>query len=314
MEKNSKIFVAGHRGLVGSAIVRAFQADGYTNLILKTREELDLVDQKKVKEFFETEKPEYVIDAAAKVGGVVANSTYQADFLYQNLQIECNLIQFAHENGVKKFLFLGSSCIYPRESVQPIKEEYWLTGKFEPTNAGYAIAKSAGIMLCDKYREQYGDDFISAMPTNIYGIGDNFHPENSHLVPAILRRMHEAKLAKSESMTIWGTGKPMRELLFSEDLAEACVFLMKNYSEAGHINVGTGEDLTIKEIAETIRDVVGFEGRLEFDTSRPDGMPRKVMDVSRINGLGWKAKTSLRDGLEQMYAWYLENIGNVRER
>ncbi len=314
MDKNSKIFVAGHRGLVGSAIVRELNKQGYSNLILKTREELDLTDQAKVKKFFEGEKPDYVIDAAAKVGGIVANSMYQADFLYQNLQMQANLIHFSHESRVKKLLFLGSSCIYPRESKQPIKEEYWLTGKFEPTNSAYAIAKSTGIMMCDKYREQYGDDFISAMPTNIYGLGDNFHPENSHLVPAIMRRMHEAKINKSKSVIIWGTGTPKRELLFSEDLAEACVFLMNNYSDYGHINVGTGDDLTIREIAESIREVVGFEGELEFDTSKPDGMPRKVMDVSKLNNLGWSAKTNLKDGLEKMYKWYLENINNVRER
>lgn len=314
MEKDAKIFVAGARGLVGSAIVRHLRAEGYQNLLTPSSSDLNLIDQQATRDFFLSARPDYVFDAAAKVGGIVANSKYQADFLYQNLQIQTNLLQFAHEAKVKKLLFLGSSCIYPREAQQPIKEEYWLTGKFEPTNEAYAMAKSSGIMMCDKYREQYGDDFISAMPTNIYGIGDNFHPENSHLVPAIMRRMHEAKQTGAKSVVIWGTGKPMRELLFSEDLAAACVFLMNNYSDYGHINVGTGQDLTVKEIAQTIKEVVGFAGELEFDTSKPDGMLRKVMDVSKLRSIGWQAKTSLRDGLTIMYSWYLENKDQVREK
>jgi GDP-L-fucose synthase len=314
MDKNAKIFVAGHKGLVGSAIVAELEKQGYTNLLLKTRKELDLIDQKAVRDFFVNEKPEYVIDAAAKVGGILGNSTYPADFLFQNLQIQANIISSAHENDVKKLLFLGSSCIYPRDSKQPMKEEYWLTGKFEPTNEAYAIAKSAGIVMCDKYREQYGDNFISAMPTNLFGPRDNFHPQNSHLVPAMMRRLHEAKLAGAKEAVIWGTGNPRRELLYIDDMAEACVFLINNFNEAGPINVGTGEDLSIKEIAETIKSVVGFEGELIFDTSKPDGMPVKVMDVTRINNLGWIAKTSLKDGLQKMYDWFLENQDNLAER
>lgn len=314
MQKDSKIYVAGHRGLVGSAIVRELQKQGYNNLILKTRQELDLLNQQAVRDFFEENKPEYVLDPAAKVGGVVGNSTYPADFIYENLEIQNNLIHSSHIHGVKKFLFLGSSCIYPINVPLPLKEEAWLTGRFEPTNEAYGMAKSAGIMMCNKYREQYGDDFISAMPTNLYGIGDNFHPENSHLIPAIMRRMHEAKESGAKEVVIWGTGKPLRELLFVDDLAEACVYLMNNFSESGHINVGTGEDYTIKDIAETIKEVVGFEGDLAFDTTRPDGMYRKVMDVSRINKLGWKHKTDLKTGLTIMYKWFVENAQHLSER
>lgn len=314
MNKDSKIYVAGHRGLVGSAIVRELKKQGFTNLILKTREELDLLNQQKVRDFFEQNKPEYVFDPAAKVGGVVGNSTYPADFIYENLEIQNNLIYSSHLSKVKKFLFLGSSCIYPINVPLPLKEEAWLTGKFEPTNEAYGMAKSAGIMMCNKFREQYGDDFISAMPTNLYGIGDNFHPTNSHLIPGIMRRMHEAKVNSSKEVVIWGSGKPLREMLFVDDLADACVFLMNNFSQVGHVNVGTGKDITIKEIAETIKDVVGFQGNLAFDTSKPDGMYRKVMDVSRIHQLGWKHQTSLINGLEIMYKWYLENPNNINQR
>ncbi len=314
MQKDAKIYVAGHRGLVGSAIVRELQKQGYTNLILKTREELDLLNQQAVSDFFATEKPDYVFDPAAKVGGVVANSTYPADFLYENLQIQNNLLYSAHVNKVKKFLFLGSSCIYPINVELPLREESWLTGKFEPTNEAYGMAKSAGIMMCDKYREQYGDDFISAMPTNLYGIGDNFHPENSHLIPGIMRRMYEAKVNNAKEVVIWGTGKPLREILFVDDLAEALVFLMDNFSQAGHINVGTGIDHTIKEIAQTIKEVVGFEGELVFDTTRPDGIYRKVMDVTRIKNLGWEPKTDIKTGLGIMYKWYIENYDKASQR
>lgn len=308
MKKDSKIYVAGHKGLVGSAVVRKLKADGYTNIITRTRKELDLLDQTAVKKFFETEKPEYVIDSAAKVGGIIGNSTFPADFIYQNIQIQNNLIHSAHEVGVKKFLFLGSSCIYPKEADIPIKEESLLTGPLEESNEAYAIAKIAGIMMCKKYYEQYGDVFISAQPTNLYGINDNFHPKHSHLVPGIMRRMHEAKIEEKEEVVIWGSGKPMRELLYVDDLADALVYLANNYEENEIINVGTGGDITIREIAETIKNVVGYKGKLTFDTSKPDGTFRKVMDVSRLLETGWKPKHSLKEGLEKTYTYFSEEV------
>jgi GDP-L-fucose synthase len=304
MNTNSKIYIAGHTGLVGSNITKILQKQGYTNLIYRTLDELNLLDQASVKKFFEDNKPEYVFVAAARVGGIVANSTYPAEFIYQNLQIQNNLIHFAHEYKVKKLLFLGSSCIYPKLCPQPIKEEYLLTGTLEVTNEAYAIAKIAGLEMCKKYKEQYKDNFISAMPTNLYGPGDNFDPQNSHVIPALIRRFVEAKEQNAKEVVIWGTGKPMREFLYVEDLADALVFLMNNYEGIEHINVGTGKDVTIKELAETIRKIVEYKGNLIFDTTKPDGTPRKLLDVSKINKLGWKAGTNLKDGLKKTIDWY----------
>lgn len=312
MDKQSRIYVAGHRGMVGSAIVRNLEAAGYTKIIKRTSKELDLRNQAAVNEFFEQEKPEYVFLAAAKVGGIMANNTYRAEFLYDNLIMEANVIHAAHTNKVKKLLFLGSSCIYPKLAPQPLKEEYLLTGLLEPTNEPYAIAKIAGIKLCEAYRDQYGDDFISAMPTNLYGPGDNYHLENSHVIPAMLRKFHEAKEEGRGYVELWGTGSPLREFMFVDDLADACVFLMKNYNEKLFMNVGTGEEVTIKELAETIRDVVGFRGEIKFDSSKPDGTPRKLMDSSRLNALGWKFKTSLKPGLEKAYQTFLQEMSSVR--
>lgn len=307
MEKTSKIYVAGHRGLVGSAIVRELKKQGYDNLVLKTHSELDLLDQKAVNSFFENEKPEYVFAAAAKVGGIVGNNTYPADFIYENLQIQNNIIYFAHKYKVQKLLFLGSSCVYPKLCEQPIKEEYLLTGPLEQTNEAYAVAKIAGLMMCKKYKEQYGDNFISAMPTNLYGPGDNFHPENSHVIPALIRRFVEAKESNSPEVIVWGTGEPMREFLFVDDLASALVFLMNNYDEAEHINVGTGKDISIKELSLLIKKFVSFEGEIKFDSTKPDGTPRKLLDVSKLNNLGWKSKTSLERGLKKTINWYKNN-------
>lgn len=302
MEKQAKIFVAGHRGLVGSAICKKLQEEGYSNLVLRTSAELDLRQQDAVAAFFATEKPEYVFVAAAKVGGIIANSTYPAEFLYQNLAIQNNIIHQAYMHGVKKLLFLGSSCIYPKLCPQPIKEEYLLTGPLEPTNDAYAIAKIAGIKMCDAYRQQYGCHFISAMPTNMYGPNDNFDLQNSHVLPALIRKMHNAKVTGQPHVTIWGTGTPKREFLHSDDLAAACLHLMLHFDEPGPINIGTGEDLSIAELAQMVKEVVGFEGQLEFDTSKPDGTPRKLLDVSRIHALGWKHKIELRDGISEVYA------------
>lgn len=302
MEKQAKIFVAGHRGLVGSAICKKLQEEGYTNLVLRTSAELDLRQQDAVATFFASEKPEYVFVAAAKVGGIIANSTYPAEFLYQNLAIQNNIIHQAYVHGVKKLLFLGSSCIYPKLCPQPIKEEYLLTGPLEPTNDAYAIAKIAGIKMCDAYRQQYGCHFISAMPTNMYGPNDNFDLQNSHVLPALIRKMHTAKVTGQPHVTIWGTGTPKREFLHSDDLAAACLHLMLHFDEPGPINIGTGEDLSIAELAQMVKEVVGFEGQLEFDTSKPDGTPRKLLDVSRIHALGWKHKIELRDGISEVYA------------
>lgn len=308
MNRDSKVFVAGHRGLVGSAIVRRLQDDGHEDILTRSRTELDLTDRRAVDEFFAAEKPEYVFLAAAKVGGILANATYPADFLRENLYVELNVIEAAHRHGTRKLLLLGSSCIYPKFAPQPMKEEYLLTGELEPTNEPYAIAKIAGIKLCDAYRAQHGADFISCMPTNLYGPGDNFDLQSSHVLPALIRKFHEAKEAAAPTVTVWGTGSPRREFLYVDDLADACVFLMRNYSEPGTINVGVGEDLSISELADLVREVVGYEGEIVHDTSKPDGTPRKLLDVSRINDLGWRAKTPLRNGIERTYEWYLGTL------
>lgn len=306
MEKNSKIYVAGHRGLAGSAIVRKLQSEGYPNLILRTHKELDLEIQKDVHEFFEKERPEYVFLAAAKVGGILANNTYPADFIYNNLIIEANVIHAAYKYGVKKLIFLGSSCIYPKYAPQPMKEEYLLTGELEPTNEPYAVAKIAGIKLCQSYNRQYGTNFLSVMPTNLYGINDNFDLETSHVLPALIRKFHEAKQNAEKNVTVWGTGSPKREFLYVDDLADACVFLMNNYNGSEIVNIGTGEDVTIRELAETIRDATGFDGGIEWDTAKPDGTPRKLLDVSKLQGHGWKSKVGLKAGITETYKWYLE--------
>lgn len=306
-DKNSKIYIAGHKGLVGSAILRKLQSLGYTNLIYKTRQELDLMDENAVKNFFKSEKPEYVYMAAAKVGGIMANDTQPADFIYENLKVQINVIHSAYKNNVKKLLFLGSTCIYPKFSEQPIKEEYFLTGKLEPTNDAYAVAKIAGIKMCQAYNKQYGTNFISAMPTNLYGINDNFDLQTSHVLPALIRRFHEAKENNLNEVVIWGTGTPRREFLFVDDLADALVFLMDNYNDSEIINVGTGEDIPIIDLAKTIADIVGYKGDIKTDPTKPDGMARKLVDVSKINSLGWKHKTSLEEGLNQTYKWFIEN-------
>lgn len=313
MNKNSKIYIAGHKGLVGSAIVRNLQKQEYTNLIFQTFEELNLLDQKAVQDFFEKEKPEYVFLAAAKVGGIKANDDYSADFIFQNLQIQNNIIHNAYLSGVKKLLFLGSSCIYPRDCAQPIKEEYFMTGLLEKTNDAYAIAKIAGIKMCQAYNNQYRTKFISVMPTNLYGPKDNFNLESSHVLPALIRKFHEAKINNQREVTIWGTGTPRREFLYSDDLAEAVVYLMKNYDGSDIVNIGTGEDLSIRELAELIKKIVGFEGKIVNDKSKPDGTPRKLLDVSRINNLGWKHKINLEDGIRMTYNWFLENNARIKE-
>ena len=307
MEKNSKIYIAGHRGMVGSAIVRKLVMEGYSNLIFRTSSELDLRNQVDVTAFLKEERPEYVFLAAAKAGGIKANSTYRADFLYENLMIQNNVIHNSYLNDVKKLVFLGSSCIYPKLAPQPLKEEYLLTGLLEPTNEPYAIAKIAGIKMCEAYRNQYGCNFISVMPTNLYGYNDNYHPENSHVLPALIRKFHEAKLNGADQVSIWGSGEPKREFLFADDLADACFFLMQNYNDKELINIGTGQDLTIRELALLIKKNIGFEGNLVFDISKPDGTPRKLMDVSKLHELGWKHKVSLEEGLKLAYADYLKN-------
>lgn len=310
MEKNSKIYVAGHRGMVGSAIVRKLKAEGFAQIITRTSAELDLRSQQAVNDFFETEKPDYVFLAAAKVGGIHANNVYRAQFLYENLMIEANIIHAAYTNGVKKLLFLGSSCIYPKMAPQPIKEDYLLTGLLEQTNEPYAIAKIAGIKLCEAYRDQYGCNFISAMPTNLYGQGDNYHPENSHVVPALLRKFDAAVKDSLTQVEVWGSGKPLREFMYVDDLADACYFLMENYNDKGFVNVGTGEEVTIRELAETIADVTGFNGEIVFNPEKPDGTPRKLMDSTRLHDLGWKHKISLREGLQKAQQFYQkENDG-----
>ena len=309
MNKSSKIFVAGHRGMVGGAIVRSLQAKDYANVLTASREQLDLLDQSAVGKFLKTEKPDYIFIAAAKVGGIHANNTYRADFIYQNLAIEANLIHGAHEAGIQKLMFLGSSCIYPRDCPQPIKESYLLTGPLEPTNEMYAIAKIAGIKLCDAYNHQYGRQYVSVMPTNLYGLNDNYDLNNSHVLPALIHKSHRAKLSGDKTYTVWGTGSPKREFLFADDLADACTFLMENNYAGPLLNIGSGEDMTIRELAETVMDIVGFRGKLVFDTSKPDGTPRKLLDVSALNALGWKAKTSLREGIAVSYQDFLKRYG-----
>ncbi len=302
----SKIFVAGHKGLVGSAIVRNLQGKGYKNLVLRSRRELDLKDSLAVNQFYIQERPDIVIDAAAKVGGIHANNSYPAEFIYDNLVIQNNVINGAYQSGVKKLVFLGSSCIYPKMAPQPLKEEYLLTGALEPTNEWYAIAKIAGIKMCQAYRKQYGFDAISLMPTNLYGPGDNFDLQNSHVLPALIRKFHEAKIHGDDTVTIWGTGKPKREFLYVDDMADASVFLMENYSGDQIVNVGVGNDVSIKELAELVKEQVDFAGRLEFDTSKPDGTPRKLLDVGFLNQMGWKARIDLEQGISRTYEWYCQ--------
>jgi GDP-L-fucose synthase len=310
IDRQARVFLAGHRGLVGSAILRALQAAGFSRLLLRTHAELDLRDQAQVQAFFQVERPEVVVIAAAKVGGIGANSCSPADFLYDNLMIETNLIHCSYQFGVQKLLFLGSSCIYPRLAPQPLKEEYLLSGPLETTNEAYAVAKIAGIKLCQAYQRQYGCRFICAMPTNLYGPGDNFDLETSHVLPALIRRFHEAKISGAVEVVLWGTGSPRREFLFVDDLAEACLFLLDHYEDTQIINVGTGEDLTIGELAEKVARIVDFEGRIAFDPSKPDGTPRKLLDVSRIQALGWQAKTSLEEGILRTYRWFRENFSD----
>jgi len=324
MKPESKIFVAGSKGLVGSALVRRLRAEGFTNLLLPEIDELDLCSQRDVSEFFKSEKPEYVLLAAAKVGGIHANNTYPAEFIHINLAIQSNVIHESWRSGVKRLLFLGSSCIYPRLAPQPMKEEHLLTGLLEPTNEPYAIAKIAGIKMCESYNRQYGTEFIAVMPTNLYGPGDNFHPDNSHVLPALIRRFHEAKVNGAKEVVVWGTGTPRRELLYVDDMAEGSVYLLGlptekitpellNYPKPCFVNLGTGVDVTIRELAETVANTVGYGGEIVFDTSKPDGTPRKLQDVSRMTSLGWQAKTSLREGLERTYTWFLENMDNFRK-
>jgi GDP-L-fucose synthase len=305
MEKSAKIYIAGHRGMVGSAIYRKLESEGYTNFITRTSATLDLRNQNQAGEFFDSEKPDYVFLAAAKVGGIMANNTYRAEFLYDNLQIQNNVIHNSWITGVKKLMFLGSSCIYPKMAPQPLKEEYLLTGPLEDTNEPYAIAKIAGIKMCDAYRAQYGCNFISVMPTNLYGYNDNYDPQNSHVLPAMIRRFHEAKEQNQPFVTIWGTGTPRREFLFADDLADACYYLMQNYNEAGLVNIGTGEDLSIKDLALLVKKIVDYKGEIRLDTSKPDGTPRKLMDVSKLHSKGWKHKIELEDGIKLAYNDFL---------
>jgi GDP-L-fucose synthase len=312
MNNDARIYIAGHRGLVGAAILRQLELVGYKNFLLRTHGELELTQQVAVMDFFQSEKPEYVFLTAAKVGGIHANNTYPAVFIRDNLQIQTNIIDAAYQSGVKKLLFLGSSCIYPKFAPQPIKEDSLLTGALEPTNEWYAIAKIAGIKMCQAYRKQYGFNAISLMPTNLYGQGDNFHPENSHVLPALIRKFHEGKLRGDSSVVVWGTGKPRREFLHVDDLASAALFLMNHYDSEEIVNVGVGEDVSILELAEMVKDVVGYHGTIGFDTSKPDGTPQKLLDVSRIQGLGWQAEISLREGIDKTYRWFLENQGDFR--
>lgn len=308
MDREAKIYVAGHKGMVGSAIVRCLEAKGYSNIIGRTSAELDLTRQADTEMFFEGERPEYVFVAAAKVGGIAPNSRYPAEFIYDNLMIESNIIHCAYRYGVRKLLFLGSSCIYPKMAPQPIREEYLFTGPLEPTNEAYAVAKISGIELCKFYRRQYGCDFISAMPTNLYGMEDNFDLESSHVLPALIRKFHEAKINGDREVVIWGTGKPRREFLYVDDLADACLHLMDNYSDEVQVNVGTGRDMEIRELAELIRDIIGFEGGIVNDLSKPDGTPRKVLDVSLLKSTGWEYGTELKDGIRKTYEWYLDSL------
>lgn len=306
MNKQDKIFVAGHRGLVGSAIVRNLQQKGYTNIITRTHNQLDLLNQEKVKEFFETEKPDIVVLAAAKVGGIHANETYPAEFAYENMQIQCNVIKFAHDAKVKKLLFLGSTCIYPKMATQPIKEDSLLTGLLEPTNEGYAIAKISGLLMCRYYKKEYGDDFISCMPTNLYGPNDNYDLNNSHVLPALIRKFHEAKVSASPTVELWGTGSVLREFLHVDDMADACVFLLENYSGEEHVNIGTGLEITIKQLAETVGRIIGYEGKIVWNHNMPDGTPRKLTDVTKLHSLGWTHRIELEDGIRMTYQDYLK--------
>lgn len=312
MKKTDKIYVAGHRGLVGSAIVRNLEAKGYENIIGRTHEELDLTDQTAVRAFFEEERPDIVVLAAAKVGGINANNTSPADFAYENLQIQCNVIKCAHDYQVKKLLFLGSTCIYPKMAPQPIPEKALLTGPLETTNEAYAIAKIAGLEMCKFFKRQYGDNFISCMPTNLYGPKDNYDLENSHVMPAMIRKFHEAKQKKAESVELWGTGAPLREFLYVDDMADACVFLLENYDGEEHVNIGTGKEISIRELAETVREAVGYTGEIIWNTDMPDGTPRKLTDVSKLHGLGWKHRVELKEGVELAYRWFCENIQEAR--
>lgn len=305
MEKNSRIYIAGHRGMVGSAILRKLEKEGFNNIITRTSKELDLRNQQAVSEFFAIEKPDYVFLAAAKVGGIVANNTYRGEFLYENLMIQNNIIHNAYLNDVKKLMFLGSSCIYPKLAPQPLKEDYLLTGLLEETNEPYAIAKIAGIKMCDAYRAQYGCNYISVMPTNLYGYNDNYHPQNSHVLPALIRKFHEAKVNGSDKVVVWGSGSPFREFLFADDLADACFYLMETYNEPSLVNIGTGEDISIKDLALLIKKVTGFDGELEFDSTKPDGTPRKLMDVSKLHSTGWKHKVQMQDGIYLAYQDFL---------
>lgn len=311
MKKNNKIYIAGHTGMVGSAICRELIKNGYTNLTLRTHAELDLRNQASVKEFFEVEKPEYVFIASAKVGGIVANNTFRADFIYDNLQMELNLIHFAYLYQVKKLIFLASSCIYPKFAPQPLKEEYLFTGILEPTNEPYSVAKLAGLKMCEAYMSQYGSNFITLMPTSLYGVNDNYHPENSHVIPSMIRKFHTAKITNASTVELWGTGTPMREFLYVDDLADAAIFLMNNYDHQNFINVGVGFDHTIKELAEMVKAVVGYDGEIVFNTDKPDGTPRKLMDASRLLSMGWKHKTELKQGLEISYDDYLTRAKNL---
>ena len=324
MDKHARIFVAGASGLVGSAIVRRLRAGGYTNLLTPSRDELDLTEQAALAYYYKWEKPEYVFLAGAKVGGILANNTYPAEFIYSNMTIQNNVIHQSYVSGVRRLLFLGSSCIYPKHAPQPMKEEHLLGGPLEPTNEPYAVAKISGMKMCEAYNRQYGTRFVAVMPTNLYGPGDNFHPENSHVLPALIRRFHEAKEQGLPEVTVWGTGTPMREFLYVDDMADGCVFVMEldeatlvrelcSYPRPNFVNLGTGVDVTIRELAETIREVVGYRGALTFDASKPDGTPRKLLDVSRLAALGWQAKVGLRDGLERTYQWFLANQAAIRE-
>ncbi len=301
MNKQDKIYVAGHRGMVGSAIIRKLQKEGFTNIVTRTSSELDLRNQQAVADFFAKEKPDFVYLAAAKVGGIVANNTYRADFIYENIMIQSNIIHQAYVNKVKKLMFLGSSCIYPKLAPQPLKEDYLLTGLLEQTNEPYALAKIAGIKMCDAYRAQYGCNFISVMPTNLYGPNDNYDLQNSHVLPALIRKFHTAKAKNEKAVEVWGTGSPLREFLHADDLADACFYLMQNYNEAGLVNIGVGEDITIKDLALLVKKIVGFEGELKFDTSKPDGTPRKLMDVSKLHSFGWKHRINLEEGITTVY-------------
>lgn len=313
MEKNAKIYVTGHSGLVGSALIRALQTDGYTNIVTASHKELDLIDPKAVEAFFEKEKPEFVFHVAARVGGIIGNRTFPADFMYANTMINTNVIYSAHNHKVKKLINFGSICIYPVDAAIPVKEESLLTGPLEYTNEGYAMSKINSLMFAKKFKEQYHDNFISVMPSNIYGINDNFHPTNSHVIPGMMRRFIETKEKGEKQMVVWGTGKPTRDFINSNDVADALIFLMNNYDGLEHINIGPGIETSISELANTIKEIVGFEGELTFDTSKPDGTPKRYLDVSKVNALGWKTKVPLKEGLEEMYKWFMENRENLRE-